>query len=118
MRGLAFSDEAVLPDDDLLSSDQLEDLRNEYDEIAPTEGVPRALTELEHHFTDHGGALPFAYDLDTRTYRIVDRNYLDFILTCIWIRGSRAESREFEVTVTHRLSLRLDRGISPRRLAA
>lgn len=103
---LGFSDEAVLPDDDLLSPEQLEDLRSEYDEVDPAEGVPRALTALENHFGDHGGALPFSYDLDSRTYHVVDRTYLDFLLVCISIRGSRADSREFEVSVTQRLSLR------------
>lgn len=105
---LSFGVDAVLPDDSFLTPDRIEELQNEYGEMNPSRAVPRALQELHTHFAARGSSPPFAVNLATRTYTPTDSVFIDFIVKCIEIRGSLtlADSSQFEIEVTKRLSLR------------
>lgn len=99
-------DEAVLPEDELLSDDRLRELQDEYEGAAPDAVVVKALTALNTHFKARGSSLPFGYDLDSRTFRVRDKDYIEFVATARSIRGVGKQSRAFEEATTRRLSLR------------
>lgn len=99
-------DQAVLPDDELLSDDRLRDLQDEYGGIAPETVVERALKRLRKHFKARGSDLPFTCDLASRLFTVVDRDYIYFVATASSIRGVGKRSRTFEEATTRRLSLR------------
>jgi hypothetical protein len=103
---LALRDEAVLPEDELLSDDRIRELQDEYDGVGPDVVVAKALTTLKAHFAARGSDLPFRYDLPTRTFTVVDREYIQFVATASSIRGVGKQSRTFEEATTQRLSLR------------
>ena len=93
---LLLRDEAVLPEDDLLSDDRLRELQDEYHGVGPDVVVAKALTTLKAHFAARGSDLPFNYDLPTRTFTVVDREYIQFVATASSIRGVGRQSRTFE----------------------
>jgi hypothetical protein len=112
---LYSSDEAVLPEDTFLSSqnergdrneDLLRDLQDEYKELDPLAAVPRALTALRDHFRARGSELPFAYDLPTRSFSVVDKPYIEFVFKASGMRGVPQDSRAFEIATANRLSKR------------
>lgn len=103
---LLLRDEAVLPEDELLSDDRLRELQDEYHGVGPDVVVAKALTTLKAHFAARGSDLPFNYDLPTRTFTVVDREYIQFVATASSIRGVGKQSRTFEEATTQRLSMR------------
>lgn len=114
-RELFFSTEAVLPEDTFLSSvdyygnrieDFLRDLQDEYHELDPHAVVPRALSALTEHFKARGSNLPFTYDLPTRSFKVEDGSYIEFVAKASGMRGVRKDSRAFEVAAAQRLSKR------------
>ena len=112
---LYSSDEAVLPEDTFLSSendrgerneDLLRDLQDEYKELNPRAAVPRALSALTEHFKARSSNLPFKYDLPTRSFSAVDKSYIEFVFKVSAMRGVRADSRAFEIETVNRLCKR------------
>jgi len=96
-------DTAILPEDQFLSDERLRDLQDEHQEMNPNAAVPRALEALQKHFKARGSELPFSYDLSTRSFRVKDKPYIDFVATARNIRGVGTKSRAFEVATAHRL---------------
>lgn len=98
--------EAVLPDDELLSDDRVRDLQDEYGGVAPDTVIRHALARLSKHFKARGSSLPFNCDLASRLFTVIDRDYIDFVATASSIRGVGRRSRTFEEETTRRLSVR------------
>lgn len=112
---LFYTNEAVLPEDSFLTStdshgnrneDLLRDLQDEYKELDPRSAVPRALVALDEHFKARGSELPFTYDLPTRSYRIKDKKFIEFVANVSGMRGKKEKSRAFELAAAERLSRR------------
>jgi hypothetical protein len=103
---LVLRNEAVLPEDELLSDDRLRELQDEYGGVGADVAVQKALLTLAAHFKARGSDLPFQYDHASRTFTVRDKDYIEFVATASSIRGVGKRSRVFEEAMTRRLSLR------------
>jgi len=102
---LHVRDVAILPNE-FLSDERLRDLQDEHGGAAPDAAFERALTALKKHFKARGSELPFTYDLSTRSFKVTDKTYVDFVSEASNIRGNGKRSRSFEEATCRRLALR------------
>lgn len=102
---LSASGEAILPNE-FLSDDRLRDLQDECGGVGPDVAFENALISLSKHFKARDAALPFSYDLATRTFKVTDIAYVEFVAKASGMRGVRRDSRAFEIATANRLSKR------------
>lgn len=102
---LNVAGEAILPNE-FLSDDRLRDLQDECGGVAPDAAFENALAALAKHFKARDSSLPFTYDLSTRSFKVTDKTYVDFVAQASNIRGLGKRSRAFEEATCRRLTLR------------
>jgi len=102
---LSISGEAILPNE-FLSDDRLRDLQDECGGVGPDVAFENALIALAKHFESRDAALPFSYDLATRSFKVSDKAYVEFVAKASGMRGVRRDSRAFEIATANRLSKR------------
>jgi hypothetical protein len=96
-------DEAGLADDSLIAL-----LQKYFRETDGARAFEAGVNALSEHFNRKEGALPFTFELSTRTFTPVDLAYIDFIS---FARSHRsvggADSKEFEIRTMKRLRARV-----------
>src|SRR5713226_5229708 len=102
---LNVAGEAILPNE-FLSDDRLRDLQDESGGVAPDLAIENALAALGKHFKARDSALPFTYNLSTRSFKVTDKAYVDFVAQASNIRGLGKRNRAFEEATCRRLTLR------------
>ena len=87
--------------------DIFEDLRDQFNETSDENAVNEAVAALKYHFMSRGSDLPFEFDPVTREISARDPEFISFVARMSEIRTFPRASREFEVEVARRLSLKL-----------
>jgi hypothetical protein len=104
---LVGREETVILEDEVPPHLQTE-LENHYETTASRVAFESALASLSQHFQQKGSLLPFEYVLPTSTFRVVDREYTEFIASSSNKRGPvLADAQDFEIRTVGRLGKRL-----------
>src|SRR5258708_1545811 len=111
---LADAESVVITRDDFVvegsKAPLMDDLDFEY-QRSDDGALSDAVAALSKHFASRGALLPFAYDLATGRFTVLDAQYIDFVDLMRNIRSNPSRSSEFEHKVTERLALRTTRVI-------
>ena len=98
-------DECILTNE-FFSTELLQDLQDSFGALTPNAAIEKELQFLERHFKDRGATLPFSYDLISRQFKVLDREFIDFITTVSSMRGQSRRGRQFEEAMCVRLRVR------------
>jgi hypothetical protein len=94
--------------EDRIGTGLLDDLKEHYDETSDSVAFKKALAEIEVHLAERGAVPPYTVDLQTREFKAVDGEYIEFVA---FARNHRsvggADSKDFEIRTLRRLRKRL-----------
>jgi hypothetical protein len=106
-RELSSRNEVIL-DDNEIGSELIEEIKEYFNETDSGTAFESAIEEMKNHLIGRGTNLPFCFKKDTREFKVLDKEYVDFIYATSHHRGVGGRvSREFEKRVLERLSGRL-----------
>ncbi len=82
-------------------------LKHHYKQPVTARAVSEVVGELETHFNNRDSALPFQYDSNLGQFVCKDRDFVQFVSESSLIRGNPKKSKDFEVSITRRLTEKL-----------
>ena len=103
---LAERPQQVISETDLEEA-LLQDLRDHFRSTSDASAFTQSLAEIEIHLAARGAAIPYAVELPTREFEVVDGDYIDYVAFARNHRGVGGnDSKEFEIRTLRRLRRR------------